>query len=112
MDAYVVVAAVVLAGILLVVAAGQARRLLAPRAPTRSKLTTYESGVDPVGLYLAACNSHDGSSAFRLLVTPVRIVCANTQAAAISRAKASLTLRSGCGELPFGARLWNSAAWK
>ncbi len=50
MGGYVVVGAVVLAGILLVVAAGQARRLLAPRAPTRAKLTTYESGVDPVGL--------------------------------------------------------------
>ena len=48
MGGYVVVAAVVGAGILLVVAAGQARRLLAPRAPTRAKLTTYESGVDPV----------------------------------------------------------------
>ena len=26
-----------------------ARSLLAPKAPTRAKLTTYESGVDPVG---------------------------------------------------------------
>ena len=26
-----------------------ARALLAPKAPTRAKLTTYESGVDPVG---------------------------------------------------------------
>ena len=49
MGGYVVVGAVVLAGILLVAAAGLARRLFAPRAPTRAKLTTYESGVDPVG---------------------------------------------------------------
>ncbi len=49
MPGYVVVAAVVVAGILLVVAAGLARRMLAPRAETRAKLTTYESGVDPVG---------------------------------------------------------------
>ena len=49
MDGYVVVGAVVLAGIILVVAAAGARRLLAPLAPTRAKLTTYESGVDPVG---------------------------------------------------------------
>ena len=49
MSGYVVVGAVVLAGILLVTAAAAARRLLAPRAPTRGKLTTYESGVDPVG---------------------------------------------------------------
>ena len=50
MGGYVVVGAVVLAGILLVVAAGLARRMFAPRAPTNAKLTTYESGVDPVGL--------------------------------------------------------------
>ncbi|MEP6649334.1 MAG: NADH-quinone oxidoreductase subunit A [Lapillicoccus sp.] len=49
MGGYVVVGAVVLAGILLVVAAGLARRMFAPRAPTGAKLTTYESGVDPVG---------------------------------------------------------------
>ncbi len=49
MGGYIVVGAVVLAGILLVVAAGLARRMLAPRAPTNAKLATYESGVDPVG---------------------------------------------------------------
>jgi NADH-quinone oxidoreductase subunit A len=49
MGGYIVVGAVVLAGILLVVAAGLARRLFAPRAPTGAKLTTYESGVEPVG---------------------------------------------------------------
>ena len=35
----------------------------------------------------------DGSSAFRFLVTPVRIVCANTQSAAIGSAKASFAIR-------------------
>lgn len=35
-------------------------------------------GVDPVENYLAAINSHDGSMAYTLMVTPVRIVCANT----------------------------------
>ncbi len=40
-------------------------------------------GVDEVRIYLAALNSHDGSQAFRLLVTPVRVVCANTQHAAL-----------------------------
>jgi NADH-quinone oxidoreductase subunit A len=49
MGGYVVVGAVALAGILLVVAAGLARRMFAPRAPTNAKLTTYESGVDPIG---------------------------------------------------------------
>ena len=35
-------------------------------------------GVDKVESYLAAVNSHDGSYAFTLMVTPVRIVCSNT----------------------------------
>lgn len=49
MSGYVAVAAVLGAGVLLVVAASLVRRLLAPVAPHRGKLTTYESGVDPVG---------------------------------------------------------------
>jgi NADH-quinone oxidoreductase subunit A len=49
MAGYLVVAAVLGAGVLLFVAAMTARRLLAPRAPLPAKLTTYESGVDPVG---------------------------------------------------------------
>ena len=49
MSPYVVVAAVVVVGLLLFVAVMSARALLAPKAPTRAKLTTYESGVDPVG---------------------------------------------------------------
>ncbi|RIK15732.1 MAG: NADH-quinone oxidoreductase subunit A [Acidobacteria bacterium] len=49
MPDYLVVAAVVLAGVALVAAAMGARRLLAPHDPTPAKVTTYESGVDPVG---------------------------------------------------------------
>ena len=48
---------------------------------------------DRTDFYLAALNSHDGSSAWRCLVTPVRIVCANTQSAAIGSAKASFGIR-------------------
>jgi hypothetical protein len=36
---------------------------------------------------------NDGSSAFRFVLTPVRIVCANTQTVAIGRAKASFSIR-------------------
>lgn len=49
MSGYVTVAAVLGAGGLLFLAAMTARRLLAPRAPSAAKQTTYESGVDPVG---------------------------------------------------------------
>jgi NADH-quinone oxidoreductase subunit A len=49
MTGYVAVAAVLGAGFVLVTSAMVARRLLAPRAPHAAKLTTYESGVDPVG---------------------------------------------------------------
>ena len=50
-------------------------------------------GSDDVELYLAAMSSHDGSAAWRVIVTPVRIVCANTQRMALRRAKASYAIR-------------------
>lgn len=50
-------------------------------------------GVDQVDLYLVAMNSHDGSSPFRFIVTPVRVVCANTLAAAVRSNKGSFSIR-------------------
>lgn len=50
-------------------------------------------GSDRVDLTIAALNSHDGNSAFRLLVTPVRVVCANTQAAALRNHVSSISIR-------------------
>ena len=35
-------------------------------------------GVDQIENYIAAVNSHDGSMSFTLMVTPIRVVCANT----------------------------------
>ena len=52
-----------------------------------------DGSQDRTVFYLAALNSHDGSSAWRALLTPVRIVCANTQSAAIGSAKASFSIR-------------------
>jgi NADH-quinone oxidoreductase subunit A len=46
---YLVVAAVLAAGVLLFAGGMGAARMLRPRAPSRQKLLTYESGVDPVG---------------------------------------------------------------
>jgi phage/plasmid-like protein (TIGR03299 family) len=49
--------------------------------------------VDPVEMYLAAFNSHDGSKPFRFVVSPVRVVCANTLAIAEGRAVSSFSVR-------------------
>lgn len=46
--------------------------------------TMMVAGIDAMDLYLAMCTSHDGSRLARVLITPVRIVCANTQAAAFA----------------------------
>lgn len=59
--------------------------------------TMQVGGMDPVDLYLIALNSHDGTSAFRLMVAPVRVVCANTQALAIRRAQSTFSIRHTSG---------------
>jgi phage/plasmid-like protein (TIGR03299 family) len=51
------------------------------------------AGVDSLDLYLAMCTSHDASRAGQILVTPVRIVCANTQRAAFANNSGSYTFR-------------------
>src|SRR5207253_8326336 len=48
-QSWVVVGAVAAGGILFFVAGMAANRLLRPAAPSREKIATYESGVDPVG---------------------------------------------------------------
>lgn len=50
-------------------------------------------GSDLVDTYLVATNSHDGSTAFTVAVTPVRVVCANTLAFGLRQAKAHATIR-------------------
>lgn len=55
--------------------------------------TMKVGGTDEVDLYISALNSHDGMSGFRFNISPVRILCANTQAAAISQARSSFTIR-------------------
>lgn len=59
--------------------------------------TMQIGGVDNVDLYIAGLNAHDGTAPFRLIVTPVRIVCANTQAAALRNMRAHYTIRHTSG---------------
>ncbi|WP_333890846.1 DUF932 domain-containing protein [Mycolicibacterium gadium] len=64
------------------------------------KTMTFEGrdgSKDRTDWYLAALNSHDGSSKYRLLLTSVRIVCANTQSAAIAGAKSTFGIRHTAG---------------
>lgn len=55
--------------------------------------TMNVGGQDAIDLYIAALNSHDGSTAFRFIVSPVRVVCANTQEAALKNAKSRFSIR-------------------
>jgi phage/plasmid-like protein (TIGR03299 family) len=67
------------------------------KLPQAMTFTGRDGSADRTDWYLAALNSHDGSSAFRLLLTSVRIVCANTQAAAIAGARSSYSIRHTAG---------------
>ena len=55
--------------------------------------TLQIGGIDPVDLYLMAWNTHDGTSSFQIVVTPIRVVCQNTLTAAIGTAKSTFALR-------------------
>ncbi|WP_428339069.1 DUF932 domain-containing protein [Mycobacterium sp.] len=72
---------------------GGRETFLTMKLPESMVFDGRDGSTDRTEFYLAALNSHDGSSAFRFLVTPVRIVCANTQSAAIGSAKASFAIR-------------------
>ncbi|MBN3459772.1 DUF945 domain-containing protein [Mycobacterium sp. DSM 3803] len=65
---------------------GGRETFLTMKLPKTMTFEGHDGSKDRTDWYLAALNSHDGSSKFRLLLTSVRIVCANTQAAAIDGA--------------------------
>lgn len=50
-------------------------------------------GVDRVDNYIAAVNSHDGSTKFTIMVTPIRVVCANTMNIAFRNQSHKYTVR-------------------
>jgi phage/plasmid-like protein (TIGR03299 family) len=59
------------------------------------KIPTFiEVGGDPIGQYAFVSNSHDGKSSVLAAMTPVRIVCSNTEGAAIRLAKGANAQRT------------------
>jgi len=54
-------------------------------------------GVDLIDNYIMAVNSHDGTSAFTVAVTPIRAVCTNTVRLALAQAKSKISLKHTSG---------------
>lgn len=63
------------------------------KLPNSLTLAGTDGQDDDIEMYLAAMSSHDGTTAWRVIVTPVRIVCANTQRIALSAARATYAIR-------------------
>lgn len=55
------------------------------------------NGQDKIDQYILAINSHDGSSAFTVAVTPMRIVCTNQIRLALKNAVAKISLKHTSG---------------
>ncbi|MCP9796205.1 DUF932 domain-containing protein [Cyanobium sp. Lug-B] len=51
---------------------------------------------DPVNQYLVGCTSHDGTIAFSVFFSPIRVVCNNTLSAALGLASARSRRQQGC----------------
>ncbi|MGI8335237.1 DUF932 domain-containing protein [Actinomadura scrupuli] len=50
-------------------------------------------GIDAVDLYIAAFSRHDGWGSFTTVATPVRVVCANTERAALRNHRSIFKVR-------------------
>jgi phage/plasmid-like protein (TIGR03299 family) len=51
------------------------------------------AGVDRVDLYVVVINHHDGHGSFTVLITPIRVVCANTQSMALANNERMIKIR-------------------
>lgn len=63
------------------------------KLPHTMEIQGVNGFVDKTEYYLAALNNHTGKTSFRLILTPIRIVCRNTQQMALSAAKTSWKVR-------------------
>ncbi|MGW5147560.1 DUF932 domain-containing protein [Rhodococcus koreensis] len=75
---------------------GGRRTFLSMKLPESIALRGHD-GPDVTDMYIVALNSHDGTCAFRFIITPVRVVCANTERAAIAGAVSSFSFRHTSG---------------
>ena len=66
------------------------RIFVTAKLPTGFKVGNETDGTE---LYIVFTNSHDGTSSLTALVTPIRVVCANTLAAALGRNKAMIRFK-------------------
>jgi phage/plasmid-like protein (TIGR03299 family) len=67
---------------------------LSMEIPKEIKVPGDDGEVRP---YLLVANGHDGSMALRALITPIRVVCANTLSAALGSHKSEIRLRHTTG---------------
>lgn len=58
-------------------------------------------GIDPVDLYIAAVNGHDGKMAFHFMTTPVRLACANMLNVGLEKSTSSFRVRHSVGAPAF-----------
>jgi len=73
---------------------GGRRTFVTMRLPDHLEFTSPVDGSrDRTDLYIAVFNHHDGGGALRAIVSPVRVVCANTQRLAEARAVSTVKLR-------------------
>lgn len=73
---------------------GGRRTFTTMKMPESMELTSPVDGSrDITDLYLAVINHHDGQGALRAIVSPIRIVCANTQRIAESMAVSQVNIR-------------------
>lgn len=66
------------------------RVFMSMKFPESMKLA---NGQDLVDNYIVAVNSHDGTTSFNVVITPVRVVCQNTVRLALNSASNKISLR-------------------
>ncbi|AYB69134.1 hypothetical protein SEA_EAGLEHORSE_86 [Mycobacterium phage Eaglehorse] len=72
---------------------GGRRTFVTMLMPDHMELTAPTGFKDVTKLYLAVFNHHDGQGALRAVISPVRVVCANTQRLAEANAVSQVSIR-------------------